>query len=135
VVMAALLWRAGELSRAARDPGRSINFGAEAPALPRRVAALASVRRLRTGSVLVCAAVGVVLPWLPFFGLDTSAKSFLMTVVITYALVGAGAFAASRLAGGTHLPFWLLTIVVGAVGAGVSVLVGLPAVRIQGLFL
>ena len=157
VVMAALLWRAGELSRAARDPGRSINFGAEAPALPRRVAALPAVRRLRSGSVAACAAFGVVLPWLPVFGLDTAAKSFLMTVVITFAivgvslcvltgwggqvslgqfaLVGAGAFAASRLAGDAHLPFWLLTIVVGVVGAGVSVLVGLPAVRIQGLFL
>lgn len=157
VVMGALLWRATELSRAARDPASSVNFGAEAPPLPRRVAALAGVRRLRTASVLASAGVGLVLPWLPVFGLDTAAKTFLMSLVLAYAivgvslclltgwggqvslgqfaLVGVGAFAASRLTGSAHLPFWAVTVLAGLIGSAVAVAVGLPAVRIQGLFL
>jgi ABC-type branched-subunit amino acid transport system permease subunit len=157
VVMGALLWRAAELSRSSRDPASAINFGAEAPPLARRVNAMLSVRRLRAGTLLTSAAVGVALPWLPIFGLNTAAKTFLMSLVLCYAivgvslcvltgwggqvslgqfaLVGVGAFAASRLTESAHLPFWLVTILAGTIGAAVAVAIGLPAVRIQGLFL
>jgi ABC-type branched-subunit amino acid transport system permease subunit len=157
VVMAALLWRAAELSRSSRDPASAINFGAEAPPLPRRVNAMTGVRRLRSVTLVASAGVGLVLPWLPIFGLNTAAKTFLMSLVVCYAivgvslcvltgwagqvslgqfaLVGVGAFAASRLSVSAHLPFWLVTIVAGLIGSAVAVAIGLPAVRIQGLFL
>jgi branched-chain amino acid transport system permease protein len=51
-----------------------------------------------------------------------------------FALVGVGSFAAARLAA-QGLPFWAILPVAGLIGVAVAVLVGLPAVRIQGLFL
>jgi branched-chain amino acid transport system permease protein len=52
-----------------------------------------------------------------------------------YALVGAGAVVAGKLATDFNQDFWI-TLVAGCVaGAAVAVIVGLPAVRIQGLFL
>ena len=50
-----------------------------------------------------------------------------------FAFVGVGSFAAARIGEGLPLP--LLVLVVGLFGAAVAVVVGLPAVRIQGLFL
>jgi branched-chain amino acid transport system permease protein len=52
-----------------------------------------------------------------------------------FALVGAGAVAAGKLATDFNQDFWV-TLVAGALaGAVIAVVVGLPAVRIQGLFL
>ena len=156
IVMGGLLWRARELSRAARDAGAAVNFGAEPPPLSRRVAALPQLRRLTRGATLSAFGLAVVAPLLPVAGLDTSAKAFLMTLVTVYAmvglslcvltgwggqvslgqfaLVGVGAFAAARLAG-QDLPFWAILPVAGLIGVAVALVVGLPAVRIQGLFL
>ena len=100
-------------------------------------------------------ALAAVLPQLPVLGFDTQGKAFLFTLTLGYvlvglsmtllvgwagqvslgqfALVGVGSFTAARIGDGLPLP--LLVIVVGLVGAGVAVVVGLPAVRIQGLFL
>ncbi len=156
VVMAGLLLRSRELSRASRDAQAGMNFGAEPPPLPRRVAALAPVRRLRASAAAVSLLLAVAAPLLPVAGLDTSAKTFLLTLVTVYAmvglslclltgwggqvslgqfaLVGVGAFTAARLAD-QGLQFWAIVLVAGLVGTVVAVLVGLPAVRIQGLFL
>jgi branched-chain amino acid transport system permease protein len=156
VVMIGLLWRSRELSRATRDAGAAVNFGAEPRPLPRRVAALPQVRQLTAVTVVAATVLAAAAPLLPFAGLDTSAKTFLMTLVTVYgmvglslclltgwggqvslgqfALVGVGSFAAARLAA-QGLPFWAILPVAGLIGVAVAVLVGLPAVRIQGLFL
>lgn len=157
IVMGALLLRSRELSRATRDAAGSINFGAEPRALPRAVAALPGVRRLALAGGLGALVLAAVLPLLPVLGLNTSAKTFLLTTVTVYclvglslclltgwggqvslgqfALVGVGAFAASRLSTLYDLPVPLVLPAAGLVGALVALLVGLPAVRIQGLFL
>jgi ABC-type branched-subunit amino acid transport system permease subunit len=157
IVMAALLLRSRELSRATRDAAGAINFGAEPRALPRAVAALPGVRRLALAGGLGSVALAVALPLLPVAGLNTSAKTFLLTAVTVYclvglslclltgwggqvslgqfALVGVGAFAASRLTTLVDVPVALVLPAAGLVGALVALLVGLPAVRIQGLFL
>lgn len=157
VVMTALLARARELSRASRDTTANVSFGGEARPIPRRLAQLASVRRLRASGIALGAIIAVALPQLPLLGLHTSAKAFLLTLVTSYAIVGislcvltgwggqvslgqfafvgVGAFAAARLGVGGHLPFWLTVATAGVIGSAVAMVVGLPAVRIQGLFL
>jgi len=52
-----------------------------------------------------------------------------------FAIVGAGAVTAGKLYADLHQDFWI-TLVGGAViGAAVAVIIGLPALRVQGLFL
>ena len=155
VLIGALALRARALSKASRDVEAPISFGAETRPLPVAVSSLAGVRRLRGVGVLLCTLIAFSLPLLPFLDLSTSEKTFRLTLVAGYAivgisltvltgwagqvslgqfaLVGVGAFAAARFAG--DLPFPLLVIGCGLVGAAVAVLIGLPAVRIQGLFL
>lgn len=155
VVMAALVFRARELSRASRSADAGVSFGAEDRPLPAAIAGLAKVRALRTGGAAAAALVAVVVPVLPVLGFNTSEKVYLLTLVCVYAivglsltvltgwagqvslgqyaLVGVGAFGAARMGGDLPLP--LLLVVAGVLGAAVAILIGLPAVRIQGLFL
>lgn len=94
------------------------------------------------------------LPQLPYF--DTTGRQFLLALVLIYALlgvaltmllgwggqvslgnfavVGLGAYLTARWASGGWT-LLALFLVVGAIGAGVMVLVGLPALRIRGLTL
>ena len=51
------------------------------------------------------------------------------------ALLVIGVWVATRLSYGTGLPFPLLLLVSGAVAGGVGVLIGLPALRLSGLYL
>ena len=113
------------------------------------------MKRLQRIAVWGALALAVALPQLPILGFNSQGKAFLFTLTLGYvlvglsmtllvgwagqvslgqfALVGVGSFTAARIGEGLPLP--LLVIVVGLVGAGVAVVVGLPAVRIQGLFL
>jgi branched-chain amino acid transport system permease protein len=52
-----------------------------------------------------------------------------------FAVVGIGAFTAGNLLIRYNLDFFLVVIIAGLAGAAVSLLVGLPALRIRGLFL
>jgi len=52
-----------------------------------------------------------------------------------WSLVGVGAFAAANLHGRLDVPFVLTVPLVVAIGMGVSLLIGLPALRIKGLYL
>jgi len=52
-----------------------------------------------------------------------------------WALVGVGAFAAADLHGRLGVPFLLTVPLVVLIGMGVSLLIGLPALRIKGLYL
>ncbi len=155
VIMGALAVQGREIARSTRDGQTDVTFGAELRRLPRRVAELPAVRRLNRLAVWGCLALAVVLPQLPILDLDTQGKAFLLALTLGYvlvglsmtllvgwagqvslgqfALVGVGAFTAARFGDGLPLP--LLVVVVGAIGACVAVAVGLPAVRIQGLFL
>ncbi|GAC1588443.1 MAG: ABC transporter permease [Acidimicrobiales bacterium] len=157
IVMGALLVRSRELSRATRDSAANVNFGVEARALSRSVLGMPEVKALRFGSAALGLGTAVALPYLPFLGLNTSSKTFLFTLVTgyvmvglslcvlsgwggqvslgQYALVGVGSFAASRLGAGGGIPFWLAIPLAGIIGAVVAIVVGLPAIRIQGLFL
>ncbi len=155
VIMGALALQGRELARSTRDGQTDVTFGAELDTLPARVRSLPSVRLLQRGTVWGALALAVALPQLPVLGFDTQGKAFLFTLTLGYvlvglsmtllvgwagqvslgqfALVGVGSFTAARIGDGLPLP--LLVVVVGLIGAGVAIVVGLPAVRIQGLFL
>lgn len=155
LVMIALIWRGTELAKSTRDGQTGVNFGAETAPLPSRIRQLPRVRALRWGGGTALVAAAVALPHLPILGLNTSGKAFLLTLAVAYALVGlsmtllvgwagqvslgqfalvgVGAFTAARIGDGLPLP--LTVLVAGLVGSLVAILVGLPAVRIQGLFL
>jgi ABC-type branched-subunit amino acid transport system ATPase component/ABC-type branched-subunit amino acid transport system permease subunit len=112
------------------------------------------VRRQRWLLPGVGLAVGIVAPMLPFF--DTEGDRFLLVLVLVYALVGValtmllgwggqvslGHFAVVGLSGYLTARLgadgWTLTsllLAMGCMGAGVLVLVGLPALRVRGLTL
>lgn len=52
-----------------------------------------------------------------------------------FAIVGVGAITAGKLYADFHQDFWLTFLVGALVGAAVAVVIGLPALRVQGLFL
>ena len=156
IVMAALLWRARDLSRSSRDADEGLNYGVAVKELTAKAAALPQVKLLRQGTVVMSVAVAAVLPLLPVFGLNRQATAFMLALTCAFiivglslclltgwagqvslgqfALAGVGAFAAARLAG-QGLPLPVVVVGAGLVGAIAAAVVGLPALRVQGLYL
>jgi ABC-type branched-subunit amino acid transport system ATPase component/ABC-type branched-subunit amino acid transport system permease subunit len=154
LAMGALLWRARDLGRVTRRADDSLPFTSRARPLPAALAGRSWVRWFRPVGVSVVVLGAAVLPFIP--GLDDQNQAFAYTQVIAYSLVGLsllvvtgwsgqfslgqfaflgiGAYTASRLAAhGYSLPF---NLVIGAVlGAAAAAVVGLPALKIRGLFL
>jgi ABC-type branched-subunit amino acid transport system ATPase component/ABC-type branched-subunit amino acid transport system permease subunit len=122
--------------------------------VPRSLASRPLVRHQRIGTGLGALAALAIAPRLPVF--DSTGDQFLLTLVLVYALVGVGltmllgwggqvslgsfalvglgAYLTARWSesGWTYLALFL---VIGAIGAAVMVVVGLPALRIRGLTL
>lgn len=156
VIVGALLLRARDLGRDHRRSDDGVGFGTEPKAIARRVAELPGVRLLRGGGVAAALGLALVLPLLPVFSFDSQAKAFLFAIVCGYAivglsltvltgwagqvslghfaLVGVGAFASARLVE-AGIGWWAVPPLAGVVGALAAVAIGIPAVRIQGLFL
>jgi branched-chain amino acid transport system permease protein len=151
VLLSLLLYRAGT-TRAEREDQSSWQAGAETHELPREVRTAPRVRLLRYGSTLMVAVVVVVAP--AFMGTNGQLKA---GVVAAFALVGVSIVVLTGWAGQVSLgqmafvgagaavgavgmsehgwdPFVAL-LVGGATGAVVAVLVGLPALRVRGLYL
>jgi branched-chain amino acid transport system permease protein len=152
VIVTALLLQSGALSRAMELGASSWQTVREYRPIPselRNVREVVLVRRLLT---LVVAGVALAAPWI--FG---DAKTPQATLIVIYAIVGVslvvltgwtgqislGQYAISGVASGasgmlvaTHgWDFFAVTFTAGMIGALVAVLIGLPALRIQGLFL
>jgi ABC-type branched-subunit amino acid transport system ATPase component/ABC-type branched-subunit amino acid transport system permease subunit len=156
VVVGALLLRARDLGRASRGGQGEARLAEEGRDLPREVARLSSVRRLRYGTLVVCAVLAVLAPFVPILDLDTQSSALGLSIIAVYAiaglsvclltgwggqvslgqfaLVGVGAFVAARLVGDS-VPMPLVFVAAGIVGALIAVAIGLPALRIQGLYL
>jgi ABC-type branched-subunit amino acid transport system ATPase component/ABC-type branched-subunit amino acid transport system permease subunit len=153
VIMAIVLLRGRAIGRVFETSGAVVD---DVPVT--RVAASVRnsrlVRHHRVWLAAVALAVGLVWPQLPYF--NTAGNSFLLTLVLIFALVGVGLtmllgwggqvslghFAVVGL--GAYITAHLSThgwslaglfLVCGAVGAVVTVLVGLPALRVRGLTL
>ncbi len=126
---------------------------AEVRPVPRELRSLPEVRLARYGLSAVGVALVVGLPFVLTSG-RTSLASVIMLyaivgislVILTgwagnvslgqWALVGMGGLVAQRLAGATTpLDFFLILLIAGMVGGVTAVVIGLPALRIRGLFL
>lgn len=153
LVMVMLLRRAGSLSRVRR---RADDIGVARPPrpLPSDLAERPWAPWLRRGPVLAAALAAVALPLLP--GLDTQSKAFLLTEVVIYCLVGVslvvvtglsgqlsmgqfallglGAYLTARLAP-SDLSLPVTMMLVGGACAAAAAVIGIPAVRVRGLFL
>ena len=155
LALAALLWRARDLGRVTRRADDSLPFTSRARPLPAELAGRAWVRWFRPAGMTVwrcwprrpCRSCPASTPRTrpsPTPRSSPTRWSGLSLLVVTgwsgqfslgqFAFVGIGAYTASRLAAeGYSLPF---NLVVGAVlGAAVAAVVGLPALKIRGLFL
>ena len=152
VVALGLLLQGRRESRSELAVGSSWAATEEIRPIPKEMLALTGIRVVRWGFILVLVAAVVVFPFIT----DGSAQ-FLGSVVMLDAIVGLslvvltgwsgqvslgqfgfaaiGAVVAAALTDKTGLTFWLAVPIASLVTAGVAVLVGLPALRIPGLFL
>lgn len=152
VILVALLVQRGSLSRAADAGAATFQVVKEYRPVPMELRGLPEVRAARLALGALVAVVAVAAP----FRVASGDVGFL-TLTLLYAmvavslvvltgwagqislghmgLVGVSAAVASGLAADRNLDFFVVLAAGVAVGVAVSVLVGVPAVRVQGLFL
>lgn len=152
VIVLALLLQRKRLGRV--DLGASTwSAVQEVRRIPKELRKVREVRIARMGAL---GAVGVTVLALPFFLSGSNAN--LASAILIYAMigisivmltgwsgnvslghwafVGVGALVAGKIASGSHpQDFFLTLLFVGAIGAVVATVIGLPALRIRGLFL
>jgi branched-chain amino acid transport system permease protein len=151
VILGALLVQRGALSRAQDAATSTWQAVREFRPVPRELEGTRQVKRARLG---IAALVGAAALLLPLLGTSIATR---MTIIVVYAMVGVslviltgwagqislgqfaftgvGAAVAGGLAANHRTDFFLTLVLAGLAGAAAAVLIGLPAVRIQGLFL
>ncbi|MHB8465347.1 MAG: ABC transporter permease [Acidimicrobiales bacterium] len=152
VIVAALLIQRRRMARieASDSTWQAVQ---EVRPIPTELRDLAEVKWVRAGLMGLGAALLIGLPWIV-----TASRTNLLSVIFIYsmigislviltgwsgnvslgqwAIVGVGALVANRLAAGSNpQDFFVVCLFSGACGALVAVAVGLPALRIKGLFL
>ena len=152
VAVGALLLRRKDISRAVTDASSSWSAADEVRPVPPELRRLSEVRAVQGAAAVLLAAALVVLPHL----IDTAA-SLKVSLVFVYAMVvvsvvvvtgwaglvslaqiafmAVGAAVGAVATGEWGLDLTLALVVAGAVGLVAAVVVGLPALRLQGLFL
>ncbi|MFP5224164.1 MAG: ABC transporter permease [Actinomycetota bacterium] len=149
IVLVALLFQRHKVSRV--DDSSSWKATREVRPTPRELLALPFIRRTRQSLIAIGALIVLAFPWV-FGSENTGAMSAVWTgsilavslVILTgwtgqislghIAFLGTGAYIAGNLTS-TGFPFLLALPIAGLAGAILAVLVGLPALRIRGLFL
>jgi branched-chain amino acid transport system permease protein len=152
VIIVALLVQRGSLSRARIGVTSAWSAIGVVKPIPRELRLLPEVRWARVGLMAMVAALFIVAP------MGWSASSQLLAafaiiwamvgvslVILTgwgghislgqFGIVGVGAVVGGNLVAKSHMDLFLALIAAGAAGAAVALIVGLPALRIQGLFL
>jgi branched-chain amino acid transport system permease protein len=151
VILAGLLFRRDRLGRLS-DASSSWTDTSVARPVPAELRRLPEVRIARGGLYALLAVAAVAAPFL--YGPSTTtllsltlvwAMVGVSLVVLTgwgghislgqFAIVGTGAVTAGNLVNKLHADLFVALLVSGIVGAVVALLVGLPALRIRGLFL
>jgi ABC-type branched-subunit amino acid transport system ATPase component/ABC-type branched-subunit amino acid transport system permease subunit len=152
VVLAALLLQHRSSSRAEAADESSWTAGSAARAIPAALRALPEVRALRLSGLVVVAAVALTLPLLLqasnldevsvgiVFGLGAVSLVVLSgwggTISLgQQALVGVGAVAAGNLIMHTNTDLFLSLGAAGLAGAAIALVLGLPALRVRGMYL
>jgi ABC-type branched-subunit amino acid transport system ATPase component/ABC-type branched-subunit amino acid transport system permease subunit len=152
VVLGALLLRRTALSRAFDTGVSSFRVLKEHRGVPVEMRALPEVRRVKAAGVLALAALAVGAPLVV-----GSTHTDFLSLIVCYAIVGVslvvlsgwggqislgqfafagvGAATAGTLATRFDIDFFVTLAAAGVVGALFAVLIGLPALRVQGLFL
>lgn len=152
VILVALLVQRGKLSRAEESGTSSWSATAVLKPIPEELRRVPEVLWAKRGLLLVVAAVFIIVPntwgptnqYLAAFGM-VWAMTAVSLVVLTgwgghislgqFAIVGVGALVAGNLITDHNTDILIVLVAAGAAGAVVSLLVGLPALRIKGLFL
>jgi len=152
VIIVALLLQKGALSRAKIGITSAWSATGVVKPTPRELRHLPEVRWVKVGLIAVVAALAVVIPsgWsasgqlLAAFAI-VWAMVGVSLVVLTgwggnislgqFGIVGVGAVVGGNLVAKSHADLFLALIAAGIAGALTALIVGLPALRIQGLFL
>ncbi|HUR49335.1 MAG TPA: ABC transporter permease [Acidimicrobiales bacterium] len=152
VIVIALLAQRSHLARGLDPAAGSWQAAAELRPVPLELRDLPVVRRARALLQVVVGLVVVLAPWIVGSArADTASRIAIVSIVgvslviLTgwtgqislgqWGIAALGAAVAGGLAANHNWDFFLTIAVAGACGAGVAVLIGLPALRIQGLFL
>ena len=152
VVLIALLLQRKQMSRAFAMESSSWTLAREYRAVPAELRDLPEVRWGRVGVFALCGLVAVLFPYLignVESGLATRMVVFAMIglslVILTgwagqislgqFGLAGIGAAVGGGLAANHNVDFFVVMLIAGLSGGVAAVLIGLPALRIQGLFL
>ena len=152
IVVGILLLRPRELSGRLAAAAGAWATSRETRPVPTALRDLPPVRRMRRATAGAIAVMALAVPWVLSPGGVTQASQMLVYGIVglsllilsgwtgqislgQFGLAAVGAWVASWLAGSAGLPFWL-TVPAGAVAGTVTALVvGLPALRIRGLYL
>lgn len=152
IIVGILLLRPRELSGRLAAAAGAWATSRETRPVPAALRDLQPVRRMRRWTVGVLVVVVLALPWVLSPGGTGQASQFITYAIVglsllvlsgwtgqislgQFGLAGVGAWVASWLAGTAGLSFWV-TVPLGAVaGTLAALVVGLPALRIRGLYL
>lgn len=151
VILAALLFQSGKLSRA-HDASFTVELAGVVRPVPSELRHLPEVRYTKWALVGLAAALAI---WVPR-GWAPSSQSLAATATVwalvavslvvlsgwsgkislgQFGIVGVAAIAAGNIVQHWNIDIFLTVLIAGAVGAATALLIGLPALRIQGLFL
>jgi branched-chain amino acid transport system permease protein len=152
VIIVALLAQRGSLSRAKAGGASSWEATGVVKPTPTELRRLPEVRFVKAGLLVAVGALFLAIPamWNPSSQLIAAfaivwAMVGVSLVVLTgwggnislgqFGIVGVGAIVAGNIIGKTDLDMFVALLLAGMAGAAVALIVGLPALRIQGLFL
>lgn len=151
VILGALLLQSGRLSRA-HDVSFAIDLAGVVRSVPSELAHLPEVRWTRRALVAVAAGLAILLPagWAPSSqSLATTAVVWCLVAVSLvvlsgwagkvslgqFGIVGVAAIVAGNVIQRWNLDIFVTVLIAGLAGALTALVVGLPALRIKGLFL
>jgi branched-chain amino acid transport system permease protein len=151
IILIALLAQRGRMSRAFEGAG-TWSMSGLVRNIPRELRHLPEVRFTRAGLIAAAVAAAVIIP----MGLGPGTVNLMSValvwgmvaislVILTgwggsislgqFAIVGVGAVAAGNIAVRWNLDMFITLLIAGAAGGLIALLIGLPALRIRGLFL
>ncbi|HEX4867033.1 MAG TPA: ABC transporter permease [Acidimicrobiales bacterium] len=151
VILGALLLQSGKLSRA-HDSSFNVDLAGVVRAVPAELRHLPEVRYTKWALIAVSAALAVFIPrgWAPSSqSLAATATVWALVAVSLvvlsgwsgkislgqFGIVGVSAIAAGKIVQTWNIDIFVTLLVAGAVGALAALVIGLPALRIRGLFL
>ena len=152
VLLVAMLAQRGRLSRGEDSGVATWSMAKEFRPIPHELVRLPEVEWGRFGGIALAIAAAVALPYVAGYTQQILASVIVIYGIVAVSLVvltgwagqislgqwglaGVGSLTASAIGYKLHADFFLTLLAAGVAGAMVAVLIGLPALRIQGLYL